>query len=94
MRNEKKMREELVLNSVLNFINMNPEWVGTMTTLRTKLTRMLGKNLSENLPKSPAALRMTLNKIVNRLRVRRVSVKFGRTHDHAGVKYVKFLARY
>ena len=92
MTNKLNTREEVVLNAVLSFVNTNPTWTGTMTALRTRLVKIVGKT-STDLPRSPAALRITLNRVVGRIRARKISVKFGRTHDHAGLKFVQFTAR-
>ena len=86
-------KEDVVLNAVLSLVSSNTTWVGTMTALRRNLLKVVDKSLSKNIPRSESALRTTLNRVVNRIRVRRISVMFGRTHDHAGIKFVKFVAR-
>jgi hypothetical protein len=92
MSNKLNAREELVLSAVLSFVGTNPTWTGTMTALRNRLVKAVGKSASD-FPRSPAALRITLNRVVGRIRTRKISVKFGRTHDHAGLKFVQFVAR-
>ena len=92
MRNNRK-REEVVLNAVLSFVSSNPTWIGTMTALRNRLVKIVGKSSLNDLPRSASTLRAALNRMVNRIRVRKISVKFGRTRDHAGLKFVKFVAR-
>jgi hypothetical protein len=84
--------DNVVLNSVLEVLRKHGEstWVGTMTDLSTALTRVVGKSQSSVLPGSPSALRVVLNRVVNRLRTRKVSVKFARTNDHTRTRYVKF----
>ena len=86
-----KMRSEsdvngMVFNGLLNILNNAPgEWTGTMTDLRKSLSKQVDdKSL---LPKSPSALRLVLNRIVNRVRNRGVSVKFGRSQT----RYVSFV---
>lgn len=84
---------DLILTGVLALLNRRTSgsWVGTMSELDNSLVRVLGKKVPENWPASPSALRVALNKAANRLRVRRVSVRFGRTSDHARTRYVKFV---
>lgn len=82
-----------ILAGVLALLNRRSsgEWVGTMSELDNSLTRVLGKRVPRNWPGSPSALRVALNKAVNRLRVRKIAVKFGRTSDHSRTRYVKFV---
>lgn len=85
--------DNLVLESVLNAIEdaEHNKWQGTMTELRpTLISSGLSKSQRSNLPKSPSALRVVLNRIANRLRTRGVSVKFGRTNDRTRTRFVKF----
>ena len=70
--------DNLVLNRVLRELD-NSEFFGTMSSLRTRIVRICSKNQRTTLPQSPAALRVVLNRIANRLRSRGVSVSFGRT---------------
>lgn len=84
--------DDIVLNGVLSLMNSNPEWSGTMTQLSNNLVKVLDKKQIKMLPGSPSALRIVLNRIVNRLRNRKVSIKFGRTPDHTRTRFVK-LAR-
>lgn len=81
--------DNAVLNGVLMMVD-NDNWLGTMTDLNSVLVKVLGKKNSKMLPGSPGALRVVLNRIVNRLRSRGVSVRFGRTSDHTRTRYVKF----
>ncbi len=83
---------ETVMNGIISVIDRsnNGTWTGTMTELTTALTRTLGRKKSEILPGSPGALRMVINRVVNRLRNRRISVRFARTTDHTRTRYVKF----
>lgn len=84
--------DELVLNGVLSMISSSEEspWTGTMTELKNTLVKVTGKKDSKSLPQSPSALRVVLNRVVNRLRNRKISVKFGRTTDHTRTRFVKF----
>jgi hypothetical protein len=65
-------------------------WIGTMTELTTALNRVLSRKQRSLLPRSPSALRVAINKVVNRLRNRGIGVRFGRTTDHARTRYVRF----
>jgi hypothetical protein len=84
--------DEAVMQGVLSIIgNGNTgKWTGTMTELRTTLNRVLGRKQAKVLPGSPGALRIVLNRVVNRLRNRRISVRFARTTDHARTRFVRF----
>jgi hypothetical protein len=89
-KNNKQNVENAILEGVLTVLDSrNNIWLGTMTTLNKELVRSLGKKTV--LPRSPSALRIVLNRVANRLRVRGVSVKFGRTNDHTRTRYVRFL---
>lgn len=81
--------ENVVFSGVLDVLSRKGSWSGTMTDL----TRMLVRSGQSRtvLPGSPSALRVVLNRVVNRLRNRGVSVKFGRTTDHTRTRYVKFV---
>lgn len=84
--------DDVVFNSVLSFLNRQnvSSWTGTMSELNTSLTRVVGRKASSVLPGSPSALRVVLNRVVNRLRNRKVGVRFGRTTDHTRTRYVRF----
>ena len=86
-----KAIDNTVLNGVLTFLNEQKMWVGTMTELGSNLIKVLGQKQSANLPGSPSALRVVLNRVVNRLRNRRVSVRFDRTTDHMRTRFVKLV---
>ncbi len=91
--NSEKMMsvDEAVMHGVLSIINGNTKvWSGTMTELNATLSRVLGRKQSRVLPGSPGALRVVLNRVVNRLRNRRLSVRFARTTDHTRTRFVKF----
>lgn len=84
---------EVVLNGVLKVVNNHKEstWSGTMTDLSSALGRVLSTKEVTVLPGSPGALRVVLNRVVNRLRNRKVGVKFVRTTDHTRTRLVKFV---
>jgi len=89
--NSKKNVDDTILSGVLTVLDKNRVWMGTMTDLNSQLVGELGRKTA--LPRSPSALRMVLNRVVNRLRTRGVSVRFGRTTDHARTRYVRFATR-
>lgn len=78
---------DAIMNSVLDVVNSSQEWSGTMTDLGAKIKNRIPKDLRQEFPKSPRNLRVSLNKIVYRLRARGVSVKFNKQH---GTRLVTF----
>ncbi len=87
--------DDVVVNGIVSaFQNHKSEnWMGTMTQLQTILNRSMkkiAKDQAEMLPASPSALRVVLNRTVNRLRTRGISVKFARSTDSSRTRYVKF----
>lgn len=81
---------DVVLNGVVKLIETNDIWTGTMTDLNSALGRVLGRKQATVLPGSPGALRMVLNRVINRIRNRSIGVKFVRTSDHTRTRLVKF----
>jgi len=65
-------------------------WTGTMTNLTTALNRVMSRRQRTLLPGSPGALRVVINRVVNRLRNRGIGVRFSRSTDHARTRYVRF----
>lgn len=65
-------------------------WKGTMSELTSALNRVLSKRQRTQLPGSPSALRVVINRVANRLRNRGIGVRFGRTTDHARTRFVRF----
>jgi hypothetical protein len=87
--------DTLVFNGVLAMVEgMNQDaWVGTMTDLNSVLARGCTRSVARQLPGSPSALRVVLNRVANRLRTRGISVKFSRTTDHTRTRFVRFSVR-
>ncbi len=83
----KNTADNIVLNAVLKTIN-NGSFQGTMTSLSKQISKNVNKEEVNSLPRSPSSLRQTINRIVNRLRARGISVKFSRTTDHAHARIV------
>jgi hypothetical protein len=84
--------EQIVLRGILSIMigkNVNI-WTGTMTNLMTNLNRVLSKHQRTLIPATPSALRMVVNRVTNRLRSRKISVRFGRTPDHSRTRFVRF----
>jgi len=93
MKERKTMNNnEIVLNGILSVMERQNGriWIGTMTTLTTALNKVLSKNERALLPGSPAALRVVINRVVNRLRNRGIGVRFTRTTDHVRTRHVRF----
>lgn len=84
--------EEIVLRGIASVMEVQnvTVWIGTMTNLTTALNRVLSKHQRTVLPNSPSALRLVINRVANRLRNRRIGVRFGRTTDHARTRFVRF----
>lgn len=81
---------DLVLNGVLNVVANHESWTGTMTQLGVAIRKSTDRRYRNMLPGSPSALRVVLNRVLNRLRTRKVRATFGRTPDHARTRYVEF----
>jgi hypothetical protein len=83
---------DIVLNGIMRVIEKRDTnmWAGTMTELNSALVKTLNNKQSDMLPGSPGALRIVVNRIVNRLRSRGISVRFARTTDHVRTRYVRF----
>jgi len=84
--------EEIVLRGIVSVMERQTAtvWTGTMTNLTTALNRVLSKHQRTFLPNSPSALRLVINRVVNRLRSRGIGVRFGRTTDHTRTRFVRF----
>lgn len=82
--------DDVVLNGILEVVRSVRVWSGTMTELNAALVKVLGKKRAKILPGSPSALRVVTNRVVNKLRNRKISVKFVRTTDHTRTRLVRF----
>lgn len=87
--------DNLVLEGILRSLETSPQWRGTMTELDSLLTKVYNRSQTKinNLPGSPSALRVVINRIANRLRARGISVRFGRANDRVRTRFVKFASR-
>jgi len=89
--------DNTVLNGALLVISKAKDgiWNGTMTDLNSAMRKVvIGKKGDiSGMPRSPSSLRVVLNRIINRLRSRGVSVKFGRTTDATRTRHVEFVMR-
>lgn len=81
---------DLVFNGVLSVVSTHESWTGTMTQLGNAIRKVTERSHRKMLPGSPSALRVVLNRVLNRLRSRKVRATFGRTPDHARIRYVQF----
>ena len=83
---------ELVFRGIISVMEgqSGSTWTGTMTNLTTALNRVMSRRQRTLLPGSPGALRVVINRVVNRLRNRGIGVRFNRTTDHARTRYVRF----
>lgn len=84
--------DDVVFRGIATVVDQEVEsaWVGTMSNLTSALNRVLSKKQRTTLPRSPGALRVVINRVVNRLRNRGIGVKFGRTSDHMRTRFVRF----
>lgn len=80
----------IVLRGIFSVMQSNNIWTGTMSKLTNSLHRVLSQKQRSFLPKSPSALRLVVNRVVNRLRNQGIGVKFGRTTDHSRTRFVRF----
>lgn len=79
----------VLFNSVKKIVSRrSTPWVGTMTDLNSAVARLQVNK--EVLVSSPSALRVVLNRVVNRLRNAGISVRFLRSTDKARNRLVKF----
>lgn len=86
-----------VSNTIFNGVRMmmkrrSTPWVGTMTELNDTLKNRVN-SMPGDWPGSASALRVALNKVVNRLRNAGVSVRFTRSTDHTRTRLVEFSVR-
>lgn len=83
--------DDIVFRSVSTIVERQDMWMGTMTELSSAINRVASKRQRTILPGSPGALRIVINRVVNRLRNRGVSVRFIRTSDHGRTRLVRFM---
>lgn len=86
--------DDIVFRSVSTVVNDNNNggvWLGTMTELSTAINRVASKKQRTILPGSPSALRVVINRVINRLRNRGISVRFIRSTDHGRTRLVRFM---
>jgi hypothetical protein len=84
--------DEVIFRGIVSVVEKHAAsvWMGTMTDLTIAVNRVLSRKQRMSLPGSPGALRVVINRIVNRLRNRGISVKFGRSSDHTRTRFVRF----
>src|ERR1700722_13158908 len=83
--------DTLLVSNIVSMVNReHNKWIGTMTQLGTTLTSLMGRKNAKQMPGSPSALRVALNRVLPRIRARGVSVKFARMNDDIRTRYVQF----
>lgn len=100
LKSKRNARRNITINSVDDVIFRGVSsimerqsggiWIGTMTELTTALNRVLSKNQRNISPGSPSALRIVINRVINRLRNRGIGVRFSRSSDHSRTRFVRF----
>jgi len=90
--NEENTVDNVVFNGVYSVVERQNDgvWKGTMSELTTALRRVLSQKQRTLLPGSPSALRVVINRVVNRIRNRGISVRFGRATNHTRTRFVRF----
>ncbi len=83
--------DDIVFRSISSVVEREDMWIGTMTELSAAINRVASKRQRTILPGSPSALRIVINRVVNRLRNRGISVKFIRSSDHGRTRLVRFM---
>lgn len=78
---------ETLFRGVIEMLKRQSSWEGTMTDLNRVLVKRVGKQVKSVWPGSPSALRVSFNRVVNRLRNAGVSVRFVRS-EHRLVKLI------
>lgn len=77
----------VVFSGVKQLVNRRrTPWVGTMSDLMV----VINNGRFATLPKTPSAMRVALNKVVNKLRNAGISIRFSRSTDHARTRLVRF----
>lgn len=84
--------DDIVFRSVSSVLERHSHgvWIGTMTELGAAINRVASKRQRTILPGSPGALRVVLNRVINRIRNKGIGVRFIRTTDHARTRLVRF----
>lgn len=77
---------DVVLQGVLKVCHSS--WHGTMTELLTSLKKVSTKQERSKLPVTPSNLRLVLNRIINRIRNKKISLSFYRLPDYNRTRYV------
>lgn len=79
---------DTIFRGVISMLKRRSKYEGTMSQLNGILVKSVGRNDSK-WPGSPSALRVSLNRVVNRLRNAGVSIRFVRSTDHVRTRLVK-----
>ncbi len=82
--------DDVVVNGVVAVMDNSFEqtWKGSMSELGVFLNHALRSTEDvRDLPRSPSALRVALNRVADRLRSRGIGVQFGRNHEQRFVQF-------
>jgi hypothetical protein len=85
--------DDVIVQTVANFIQTTSNWTGTMTQLSRKIARVAGKGNRNYLPGSPSALRKVIDRNIRRIRSRGVSVRFSRASDRTRTRFVTLVSK-
>lgn len=91
LNREENTQETSIINGVLGMLQSTKTWQGTMTQLSSAIKKNLNAKEAKNITTSPSSLRMTINRIINRLRSRGISITFGRDLDRNRTRFVKLV---
>lgn len=84
------LQKALINDGLLNGKSKST-WVGTMTELHSAMMRVAGRKNSRQLPQSASSLRVVLNRVINRVRCRGITVNFSRSTDYNRTRLVTFV---
>lgn len=81
---------EIVFRGIIAFMAKQYVWEGTITNLTSGLNKVLTRQQRSILPGSPSAMRLVINRVVNRLRNQGIGVTFSRATDRKRTRFVRF----
>ena len=85
--------DDVIVQTVANFVQTHTNWTGTMTQLSRKIARTAGRTNRNYLPGSPSALRKVIDRNLRRIRSRGVTVRFTRSTDRNRTRYVTLVSK-
>lgn len=78
---KQKIIDNTIINAIVNLVKKNGEVSNNLTKIRSNLYATIPVSIRSILPKNAAALRVVLNRIDNRLKVRSIRVNFNRSEQ-------------